>query len=143
MIINFFFSEFEQKYSDFSPKSFGRFPKKRSTCPEEQSVKSVESKRNMKPKFFGELFDKSQTFGGKLAADLSKLHSTCRANFWGKSIFSSMNLIGNFFGHWTHIVKGLAELSPQVSKNCFLHVRRRNACVVQLFRRMFCFWKFL
>ena len=98
-------------------------------------------KKRYETKFSWGFFDKFRTFVGNFPAFLSKLLSTCRATFWGKSIFSNLILIGNFFGYWTQIVKGLAELSPQVSKN--LHVRRRNACVVQLFRGKFCFWMLL
>ena len=100
-------------------------------------------KKRYETKFSWGFFDKFRTFVGKFPAFLSKLHSSCRATFWGKSIFSSLILIGNFFGHWRRIVTGLAELSPQVSTNCFLHVRRKNTCLVQLLRRNFCLWKLL
>ena len=141
--LKFSFRILNKNYLGFARNLFGRFPKKRSTCPEEQSVKSAESKKAMMPKFFGEFSDKSRAFDGKFPADLSILQSTCPETFWGKSIFSIIISIGNFFEHWTQIVKVLAKLSLQVSTNCFLHVERRNACVVQLLRRKFCFWKLL
>ena len=86
LFLNFPFRVLIENTLTFPEKILADFKKKRSTCPEEQSVESCESKKAMKPKLFAEFFDKSRAFGGNFPADLSKLHSTCRANFWGKWI---------------------------------------------------------
>ena len=92
-----FFRILNKKYSDFSQFFFGRFRKKRSTCPEEQSVESCESKKAMKQKKLWRFFWQIWDFDGKFPAVFSKLHSSCQATFWWKAAFASEILIGNIF----------------------------------------------
>ena len=98
-----FFAEFEHKVLGLFPTEIpGSFPKKSSSCPDDQTWKSLESRSQEKARklnFFRKFIDKSRTFGGNFPAVLPKLHSTCRVTFSWKATFASKILIGKIF--WT------------------------------------------
>ena len=75
-----FFWILNKKYSDFSQKVFGRFRKNRSTCPEEQSMKKHETKKELIIKtisrnLFWQLSDFWWNFSGRFVKTVFYLSS--------------------------------------------------------------------
>ena len=120
---NIFFRILNKKYSDFSQKVFGRFQKKRSTCPDEQSMKKYETKKELINKtisrnLFWQLSDFWWNFSGRFVKTVFYL----RVTFWWKAAFASERLIISFFWLLAQTLKVLAKLLPAQLYNCFLRV---------------------
>ena len=129
-----FFRILNKMYSDFSQKFFGRFRKNRSTCPEEQSMKNYETKKELINKtisknLFWQLSDFCWNFSGRFVKTVFYL----RVTFWWKAAFASEILIGKFFLDIGRKLSRFWRYCFRHSfKNCFLRAWRGNICEFQL-----------
>ena len=139
-----FFRIFNKKYSDFSRKFLSRIPKKHSMCPEEQSMKKYETKKELINKTFSRnLFWQLSVFWWTFSRRFLKTAFYLRVTFWWKAAIASEILIGNFFlTLGANFFKALANLLPHSCSNCLLRVWRKINCEFQLWAENFDFENF-
>ena len=131
-------------FSDFEQKVFGRFRKNRSTCPEEQSMKKNETKKELINKTISsKLFRQLSVFWWNFSGRFVKTVFYLRVNFWWKAEFASERLIIIFYWPLAQTLKVLAKLLPAQLYKLFSTCLKGKHLLVPIFEQKLWFWKFL